>query len=247
MKTAVQVLGVLLLIGLLISCPLLEGDYSSSTDEIEEEPIINDAPGTLRISVGTGLKTTKTLQPPSEDLDIKRYEISGTLAGGGAVFSGSVNPGDTFTQYGLAPGLWTITVLAYNAEIAGTNIGEGMAEAEITAFSVTSVEITITPLDGNGTLDLTVQWDRNLLKKDALDATLIPVLTAFEPDGKLLFTVKYDPLGENWVGTFSNNEIPAGYYLLTLQLLDTGLPVWGTIEAVWILENLTTSQTYSYP
>ena len=70
---------------------------------------------------------------------------------------------------------------------------------------------------------------------------------AFDPDGKLLFTVKNDPLSGDWVGTFSNNEIPAGYYLLTLQLLDTGLPVWGTIEAVWILEDLTTSQTYSYP
>lgn len=247
MKTTIRVVEVIFLVGILISCPLLEGDWSASPPEIEDPASPDDGLGALEIDFTVGFKNAKTLSPPPGDLEIKRYEIAGELNGGDETFSGSVNPDGKFTQYGLIVGVWTITVSAYNAETGGVIIVEGTAEASIAAGSTTSIQIILTPPGGSGILELTVQWDKNLLDKKALVATLLPVITAFEPEGELPFIVKNEPIGDYWVGTFTSGEIPAGYYTLSLQLFDGSQPVWGITEAVRILQNLTTSQTYSYP
>jgi len=206
----------------------------SPPDEVDPHPPVGGQ-GVLVIDIGDGSPQAKTLTPPT---DIVSYVIDGTLDGGGDSFTNTVSAGESIVQSGLAPGLWTITVGAINEN--GIRIGEGTNTAEIYAGSVTTVPITITPLAGNGTLDLTIRWDKKAA--DEIEVTFIPEVT---PSGELPFTIKTH--ADLRIGTYTNSEIPAGYYLLTLRLKGKGVYVWGIAEAVRILDGETTEETYDYP
>ena len=145
-----------------------------------------------------------------------------------------------FYRNGLTPGSWTITVGGVNTN--GITIVEGSATAQITAGTVTPVTLTLTLVPGNGVLDLTVTWGKKLFKTDDIQATLVPAVTQ---NGILVFEIKTN--AQDRVGTYRNESVPAGYYLLTLKLIGDGALVWGFPEAVRILANETTIHTYEYP
>ncbi|MCK5008827.1 MAG: hypothetical protein KAR73_15640, partial [Spirochaetales bacterium] len=135
------------------------------------------------------------------------------------------------------PGLWTISVNAINP--GGHIIGDGDSTAQISAGSITTVQIEIALLSEVGTLDLMVQWPKKEFDSDDIVVTLTPAIT---PDP--VFTIKTQD--QRREGTYLNSAIPAGYYFVTLQLIGDGVLVWGIAEAVRILAGETTSQTYTY-
>jgi hypothetical protein len=242
MKTAIRMLSTVLLASLIVSCPLLQRDYSAQEPDDDIE-IPDDGLGVLKIDFSADIKDAKSLLPPIS-MDIGGFAVNGVLDGGNETFSEPVGVGESFSKYGLTPGLWNITVDALNTDEPAVTIGRGTTTAQIYAGSVTVVQVMISPLPGIGTLDLTVIWAKKIFGSDSIDATLTPVLPAYAPDGKLTFDIKTQ--GQNREGTFSDDAIPAGYYLLFLNLIGDGVIVLPIVEAVRILDGQITSATFTY-
>ena len=230
MKTAARILVGILLVILFLGCSLTERDLS-----LERRDLPDKEKGSVTIVINGALPSAKTLVP---GMEIKTYDVVGNLVDGDDNFQKTIEVGQSFSQSGLTPGVWTITVDAINED--GIIIGRGGTTAEITAGYITTVQIEIGPLSGNGTLDLTIQWPKKEFGTDDVVVTLTPTIT---PDP--VFTKKTN--ADLRVGTYLNSAIPAGYYFLTLQLIGDGVPVWGIAEAVRILAGETTSQIYIYP
>ena len=240
MKAAARIAGLIALVALIASCPLVERNLPAEEAKGETETgaaTPDSDSGTLTIDFSSIFASARTLVPAG--MSISRCDITGTLEGGGDSFAGSVGPGESFSRGGLAVGLWTIEIDAFNA--GGTLVGHGETTARITAGSTTTARITIHPVPGNGTLSLTLRWGKSTFQSSSVRAVLSPAITA---DGTLRFRVRVE--GDYRVGTYTSDAVPAGYYVLTLQLIGDGAVVWGTMEAVRIAAGLITEKTWTY-
>lgn len=232
MKTATRILMGIFLVIFCVSCRLVERDLS--LDQVD--PPDNDT-GAVTIVFDSGIFSYKTLVPPV-DMDIATLYIQGTLQGGGGYFDDTVGVNDPFSQYGLIPGSWDILVDALNA--GGDTIGHGEATAPIVAGSVISVQIEITPLSGSGGIDLTVEWPKKDYSTVRIDAYLTLVGSANPV--RIEFDIKTQNPKD---GSYTNNSIATGYYLLTIQMYGDEQFVWGTAEAVRIIAGETTVSVFS--
>jgi hypothetical protein len=245
MTTALKTLVIVLMVILVASCPLLQRDYSIQ-DPGDDVEIPDDGFGVLEINFGTSLDSAKSLPTPIT-MEIGSYTITGMLDGGGSSFDVPGQTGGSFTQNGLIPGLWNITVNAFNTDDPPVTIGRGTTTAQISAGAITSVQITILPLPGDGTLEVTAQWSKDVFKKgERVDAVIFPIPPAYAPDGSLLFS---DPgtQGAYRYSSFSSDPIPAGYYLITLQLFVDDVLQKTIVEALRIISGQKTSGTLTFP
>ncbi len=233
----------ILLIGFL-SCELSEGSLP-----LAETPVPESDRGSLLLVFSGGLTSAKTLAPTIA-MEVGSYDIYGE----GPVpltdnFENLGNTTGTLTLNDLTPGTWTITVDVRNPDVGGdpnrngTIIGYGMTDPPvlINPSLVTSVQIDVVPIEGTGTLDLTLNWNKFAYPNPYIEAFLTPLgSTTAEPLG---FTLS--PSGKPETGAYTDVNRATGYYLLTLQLrADTGL-IWGTMEAVRIINGQITSQTFT--
>ena len=245
MKTALKTLIIVLMVILFISCPLLQRDYSIQQpgDDVE---IPDDGLGVLEINFGTGLESAKSLPTPIT-MEIGSYTITGMLDGGGSSFDVPGQTGGSFTQNGLVPGLWNITVDGFNTDDPPVAIGQGTTTAQITAGATTSVQITILPLPGDGTLEVIAQWSKEVFKKgERVDAVIFPVPPVYAPGGNLLFP---DPgtQGAYRYSSFLSDPIPSGYYLITLQLFVDDVLQKTMVETLRIISGQITTGTVTFP
>jgi len=239
MKTKVKVFSLVFLGIILVSCPLLQRDYSTE-DPGDDVEIPDDGLGVLEIDFTSGFEGIRDLFPPVL-MEIDHYTVAGRHSDGVHEFDADVYTGDSLTQYGLLAGFWTITVNAINPD--GVLIGDGSVTAEITAGLTTSVHVTVAPLSGNGTLEVTVQWSKQVFKKgERVDATLSPPV----PDGTLIIS---DPgtQGEYRYCSISSASIQAGYYLMTLQLFVDDVLENTMVVAVRILTGQISSGIITFP
>lgn len=186
--------------------------------------------GSLTISVSAG--SSRTLLP-SLDMGPASYDIKGSGPGGGT-FSQSTTSSST-TISGLTFGSWAVTANAKNA--AGTVIGQGTGSASVDTGKVATLALTVTPLQGTGTLKLTTNWTAGDVQVPSIDAQLLP--STGSPIA-LPFT-----LGTG-TGSFQNSGLAAGYYTLSVKLLDNGCLVMGAVEVVRIVQGQTTSGTFDF-
>lgn len=233
----------ILLIGFL-SCELSEGSLP-----LAETPVPESDRGSLLLVFSGGLTSAKTLAPTIA-MEVGSYDIYGE--GPDPLTDNFENLGNTtgtLTLNDLTPGTWTITVDVRNPDVGGdpnrngTIIGYGMTDPPvlINPSLVTSVQIDVVPIEGTGTLDLTLNWNKFAYPNPYIEAFLTPLgSTTAEPLG---FTLS--PPGKPETGAYTDVNRATGYYLLTLQLrADTGL-IWGTMEAVRIINGQITSQTFT--
>ena len=188
------------------------------------------AGGSLSISINQD--TSRTLVP-TQDMSPASYAISGSGPAGGT-FSQSTTSSST-TVAGLTFGSWTVTASAKNA--AGTVIGQGTAIATVDTGKVATVALTVTPLQGTGTLNLTANWTPTDVQIPSIDAQLLP---SSGSSIALPFTMG--------VGTasYQNSGLAAGYYTLSVKLLDNGYLVMGAVEVVRIEQGQTTSGIFDF-
>ena len=149
---------VLVVAALLLGCPM----------PTTPAPSASGAGGSLTIQVGNHINT-QTLLPP-----ISMTPVSYTVTGsgpGGATFS-QTTTGAAVTVNSLAFGSWNITVNALNSD--GTLIGSGQAAASVHTGQTTTVAISVVPLTGNGTLNLTVSWTASQVEIPSILASLTP-------------------------------------------------------------------------
>jgi hypothetical protein len=207
---------VLVIVIILASCP---------------NPNISDKGNSLTISINNAVNA-RTLLPPL-DMNAASFTVNGT-GPGGASFSQTTSGGPV-TVTGLAFGSWSVTVNALNS--AGTIIGSGQATVTVHTGQTTAVAISVVPLAGNGTLDISVTWTTSQVEFPSIQASLMP------PSGTAT------PLSFSLTGnqaTFSSTTIPAGYQTLTVRLLDNGIAVMGAVEVVRIVAGQTTTGSYAF-
>ncbi len=129
----------------------------------------------------------------------------------------------------LAPGEWTVTVEAYTSE--NLLLGMGTAVAVLDNVS-TEVTVIITPLEGEGSLDVVVTWDNLLLTSPNVEATMAPAA-----GGDAVNTsVTMEEGSAAITGSFE-----AGFYTLDIVLYEGASRVSGCIETVCILSGETSS------
>ena len=187
--------------------------------------------GSLSIQLTNNINA-RTLLPPI-DMNAASFTVSG-LGPGGATFSQSTS-GGSVTVSDLAFGSWSVTVNALNA--GGTLIGSGQATVTVHTGQTSTVAISVVPLSGNGTLDLTVTWTASQVEIPSIKATLTPSSGAATA---LSFSIAGNQ------ATYSSTTIPAGYQTLTLQLLDNNLLVMGAVEVARIVAGQTTTGSYAF-
>lgn len=210
--------------------------------------------GTLVVSLSPQL-ATRTIQPDIS-MDVHHYVVSGT--GPGAPFEQRVETDGpaVAVQSSLIPGEWTITVEAFNGETepdpatgepgGGVIIGSGTTSVVIAAGEVADVTVTVLPLPGTGSLSLDVSWPAGVLTNPTIQATLTPADGAVAgADDSITFLPASDADADTVVYNYSNPELRAGYYTLTIQLVDEVYGVmWGTVEAVRIIAGQETKDAF---
>lgn len=194
-------------------------------------PMTQDKGGSLSIQLRNNVNTRTLL--PAVDMNAASFTVSG-IGPGEATFS-QTTAGAPVTVNALALGSWSVTVNALNA--AGTVIGSGQATVTVNTRQTSTVAISVMPLAGNGTLDLTVTWTASQVENASIQASLTP------PSGPPI------PLSFNVAGnqaTFSSTAIPAGYQTLTLQLMDNDVAVMGAVEVVRIVAGQVTAGSSAF-
>ena len=188
--------------------------------------------GTIVISVGRSISDTRTIVPDT-GLDIATYEITGTGPNSTQFQSGAVAD-SIYIANSLQAGTWTVSVIAKNTE--GIVIGCAAAETAVTSGITTQLDITVKPLTGNGILSLSLSWTDLNLANPSVAAFLKPGNGSQE---SIAFTLDGDS------AIYQNDQLDAGYYELSLRLLNGSNCVWGRREAVLVLEDQLTRAVFA--
>ncbi len=195
-------------------------------------PLANDMGwGQLTIQVNS---VSALLMTPGIDMTNSSYVISGT-GPNGATFSKTISD-SSLSLPGLALGAWGISVDGLNA--AGTNISHGEASVNVVAGTNQTVNVTMSPIVGPGTLTLTVTWVAGSVDMPSIQSQLIPG-TGSPID--LTFTI-----ASAGKATYTSSAVPNGYYTLVIKLLDNGQLVMGAVDVVRIVNAQTTSGTVDF-
>lgn len=190
--------------------------------------------GTLNLVFsGEGLFTAKTIEPDL-DMDVAVYDIYGSGPNGESFEQTGVTS-TLVWQKSLVPGGWTITVHAKNAE--GVIIGTGSVDVEIIAGEVTNAEIVVSPLIGEGILDVSVNWPLGVIENPVVMGSITPAGGSSETAS---FVYGPDGLSARHTQTLAN-----GYSMISIQLYDSDVMLWGTIEAVRIISGELSEKTFT--
>jgi hypothetical protein len=187
--------------------------------------------GSLVVSVAAG--GVKTLLPPL-DMEPASYTVSG-VGPSQKTFQETTLTGQV-TVSDLAQGPWTVTVEALNA--AHTVIGRGVGTVTVNAGKTASLQVSVLPLEGFGTLQLTVNWTTADVQSPTVIAHLLPSSgTAVD----LSFSMP-----SPGTATCTKTNVGTGYYTLTVELRDSGVLVMGAMEVARIVKDQTTSGTFDF-
>ncbi len=159
----------------LIITALLATLAISCTNENKKGKVILDtnaetaAPtGSLSIKFAGNAGSAKKTTLPEIDMAQKSYKISGTCEDG-SQFQLSTEYSEIEIE-GLSIGTWDISAEAANQE--GVFIAYGNGEVEIIEDQISILNITLTPYQGFGTMEIEVEWDRGVATNPLLIGTL---------------------------------------------------------------------------
>ncbi len=175
----------------------------------------------------------KTLLPDI-DMTPAGYDISGTGPNGDTFNFNNAQP--PIMASNLEPGDWTITVNGKNS--AGTIIAMGEQTTTLFPGQSQSVDITITPVEGYGSLDLTLFWTASDTIDPSITAELVP-----DTGSSIPLTFNIAPPG---TAAYTGSGIPTGYYTLVVQLIDSGTLTMGAVEVVRVVDGQTTSGAFEF-
>ena len=108
--------------------------------------------GSLVLRLSTS--AMKTIVPPL-DMEIDHYDVAGS-GPDSATFTETDFTGSEVEEGSLPAGGWTFTVDAFNA--GDEWIGTGTVDVTIYPGETTEAEVVVAPLEGAGTLDVTIGW-----------------------------------------------------------------------------------------
>lgn len=197
-------------------------------------PPTTDTAGALTVSFSPSGVVNRSILPDT-DMNIASYVVTGS-GPGGASFIAETSATSVFVN-GLAFGDWIVTVEAKNGD--GVVIAGGAGTATVHTGESSTVDVTVRPLAGVGTLDLAVTWNAADTELPAIDSQLIPA--AGEPR-TLDFAITNGD-----TGTFLAGDVPTGYHTLIVKLLDNGQLAMGAVEVVRIVNGGTSTGSFDFP
>ncbi len=192
---------------------------------------VHDTGGSLEVNVAS-IGTQSLL--PDLDMDVDSYVVSG--AGPDDASFERTTAGSAIVVEELTTGSWTIDVIGYNPD--GVDVASGSGETVISAGETSQLTVAVRPYEGPGTLSVTVTWPDADVSEPSVVANLV------SSDG----TSTSLPFSASGVGqaTYESVDTAAGYYTLSVQVLDAGTTVAGAAEATRVAAGATTSGTIAF-
>jgi hypothetical protein len=171
---------------------------------------------------------------PSDEWKIAKYTIDGLCADGSTIALTSTN---TNVSVDLKPGDWTFTVKAFTA--AGQELASAIKEVNLQPNRSATISVTLLPLQGQGSLELTVTSNYALNSSDRIIGYLkylgLPGYPKPAPGPSIPIILPY---GQS---VFTSSSLDAGYYELSLSIIDDhGANAVGLADLVLVLANLQT-------
>lgn len=191
--------------------------------------------GSITVRVREALGASSTIEP-GLDMEIHQFLITLTNPGEAQTATAAANA-ESVTINDLVIGSWTVRVDARNE--GGVIIASGTQTVTVAAGETTTTEITAVPVPGEGTLSITVSWLEGQYSNPSIAATLTPTVPE-DADGVDIssgFSI------DGNTATYSHSR-DAGYYLLSLKLLDDGAVKWERVVAARIIAGRISSGTF---
>jgi hypothetical protein len=184
------------------------------------------------MNISINEESSRTLAPQIS-MDADSYQISGVGPDGSIIDLLSTEKQNLVED--LTIGDWFIVIEALNAD--GTIIGYGSGTVTVSGGETVTAYIAVTPLEGTGTLDLSVTWETADVVNPVVSAKLIT-----DSGAETILAFSSSASGSSSCST----TISTGYYTLILQLLDTETVVMGSVETVRIVADQTTYGTFDF-
>jgi hypothetical protein len=244
----------------LLGCNLFNRDFYRTAEDFPE-----NGKGMLVLILDGSDIGTHTVGPPTSDLDIVSYKISGTHISN-TTFSESKNKaellvsGTVYSKNDLLPGAWTIEVEAYNVDklnqSGATRLGYGSTGIIVQAGTTIDGSVVVGPDTGiipgsspvayyTGLLTLDIEWPPNAVSTPKAVANL----TEGTPG-----TQDYSyPDTAGWASdsegtTLADQTVKAGYYTLNMKLytgtVDAANLIMGDTEVIRIVSGLGTTALF---
>lgn len=226
MKKLFQEICILFMLTIFVCCsnPVLK----KSNGETDPIPSSEDMKGTLSLILNKSDVMRNML--PDISMNIVSYDIIGSGPDSNN-FEETGFIGAAFNCY-LVNGSWTISVKAKNAE--NVVIYEGETTVDIVPGETAAADVTVRPLSGYGSLNLTVDWKDNIL----VNPQVVSTLTPSQGDAK---TPLFSITGNKAAST--TDLVEAGYHTLIVKLLENGHLAMGKVDVVRIVKDQTTDGT----
>ena len=184
--------------------------------------------GSLKITITSGETAG------SRSLETVRFVVSGSGPYGETFSQESYEQNITVSN--LSSGSWTIQVAGYNSSDQLIVMGQTPIDVEV--YGETAIDITLTPVDGEGDIMISADWDGNF--------TVNPTVTAVIEAGDGTETSYSLPVTGGSHAEQIVTTLPAGFYRVSIQLYDEGELTAGSVWTVMVLDGIITEAAAAF-
>lgn len=205
-------LAVIIISSLFLSCELFS-------------PKVNS--GSLVIVLEDESEVSRTLLP-NISMEIYSYVISG-VGPNGLSFEQSISQSRVFSKNQLLVGSWDIKVEGYNFD--DVLVAEGVTTVIIEANEITESVISLEPLNGNGTLQIIINWEEALLSPGLQ-------MVLYDINNQRVGTyLNEDFIYQDQRGGIEIENLSSGYYIAEIALYDGSDKIGKIFETIRIVKN----------
>lgn len=190
--------------------------------------------GSIEVTITDGVRPLYL--PPPISMTVGTYQIDG--AGPDSESFSTVITGTSTIIEGLLPGLWNLTVTAFNDEDPPVAIGDGAASVDVVIGEVTPVTVDVKEFSGTGSMSGTVTWEPDVVNNVFMQGEL--------KDGAGVQTdLFFNVDAPNCTATTSEPTVDVGFYSIINRLYDgdpllNGVLVGGFADIIRIISNFET-------
>ncbi|MFA7167767.1 MAG: hypothetical protein WC096_02595 [Sphaerochaetaceae bacterium] len=197
--------------------------FSGCKSEVEERT-------TLTLHMASEAFETKSITPQDTPLEVARFVVSGE-GPDNTRFSTTTNK-TSVTVSGLLIGQWTVHAIGQNSD--GVDMVEGTTTLQLKPEATTAT-LNLNSLKGTGTIDLTVNWQKELITNPGFE------LIITDQNGKVTIpTLDTSTLANGYI-RFIGRAFAAGSYQVVGKLLSADQKTAGFAEAVRVVDGLSST------
>ena len=219
-----------------IICLMLTLSFCTSPMNPDKEGLATSGELIIRFAPAQPVSIA-TVSPDSADITITSFDVH-CDGPDSLTYDINIDAGQSeITILELTPGLWNIEIEGENVDAVPIVSGSLFA-VEISAGSAVEKSITLSPIAGSGTLQVSVSWPVNANASTAVEGTLIA------SDGTPS-TVPFEIDTENETAWYEDAALQTGSYTILIRLIQNGIDVYSAVEAVRIYAGLVSPVTFN--